>query len=145
MDRSKYSDDWEQISSAIRRGRAGNRCECCGDCGVDHVIEMDDLIADLNAIGESQFEIFGDELIEPEFRCWAINGREHPITGSRVVLTVAHLDHDPSNNDPANLRAFCQRCHNRYDAEFREINRQLTRRQRQIDAGQIVMFENLED
>lgn len=27
--------------------------------------------------------------------CGARNGRPHPITGSTVVLTVAHLDHHP--------------------------------------------------
>jgi hypothetical protein len=43
----------------------------------------------------------------------------HPITSARVVLTTAHLDHHPPNCDPANLRAWCQRCHNRYDAAHR--------------------------
>lgn len=47
--------------------------------------------------------------------CRAINGAPHPVTGSIVVLTVAHLDHTPENNDRANLRAWCQRCHNVYD------------------------------
>lgn len=51
--------------------------------------------------------------------CGAVNGWPHPITGSKVVLTVAHLDHDPRNCDPSNLRAWCQRCHNRYDAPSR--------------------------
>lgn len=51
--------------------------------------------------------------------CRAENGKPHPITGSRVVLTVAHLDHQPENCDRANLRAWCQRCHNAYDAPMR--------------------------
>jgi hypothetical protein len=51
--------------------------------------------------------------------CGAVNALPHPITGSKVVLTVAHLDHDPTNNDATNLRALCQRCHNRYDAPMR--------------------------
>jgi 5-methylcytosine-specific restriction endonuclease McrA len=51
--------------------------------------------------------------------CPAINGKHHPITGSIVVLTVAHLDHDPRNCDPDNLRALCQKCHNGYDAKRR--------------------------
>jgi hypothetical protein len=55
--------------------------------------------------------------------CQAANHEPHPVTGSRVVLTIAHLDHDPTNNDPVNLRAWCQRCHNRYDAKFRHANR----------------------
>lgn len=37
----------------------------------------------------------------------------------RVILTVAHLDHTPENCDPANLRAWCQWCHNTYDAPMR--------------------------
>lgn len=51
--------------------------------------------------------------------CRAANREPHPVTGSRVVLTIGHLDHDPTNSDPANLRAWCQRCHNTYDAAFR--------------------------
>ena len=51
--------------------------------------------------------------------CGAANGQPHPVTGSRVVLTVAHLDHQPENCAPENLRAWCQRCHNRYDAPQR--------------------------
>jgi hypothetical protein len=63
--------------------------------------------------------------------CRAKNGERHPITGSVVVLTVAHLDHNPTNNDGfeirmkilplknSNLRHWCQRCHNTYDAPFR--------------------------
>lgn len=39
--------------------------------------------------------------------------------GSRVVLAIAHLDHTPEHNSPDNLRALCQRCHNRYDAKHR--------------------------
>ena len=52
-------------------------------------------------------------------RCTAMHGEPHPVTGSRVVLTVMHLDHDPTNNDPRNLLAACQRCHNAYDAPMR--------------------------
>lgn len=54
--------------------------------------------------------------------CLVPNGSVHPVTGSIVVLTVAHLDHDPGNNDPANLRHWCQLCHNTYDAPKRRAN-----------------------
>jgi 5-methylcytosine-specific restriction endonuclease McrA len=47
--------------------------------------------------------------------CRAANHQPHPTTGSAVVLTVAHLDHDIQNNDPANLAALCQRCHLQLD------------------------------
>lgn len=51
--------------------------------------------------------------------CRAANRMAHPVTGSTVVLTIAHLDHQPENNAPENLRAWCQRCHNTYDASMR--------------------------
>ena len=45
---------------------------------------------------------------------------------TRVVLTIAHLDHQPENCDPENLRALCQRCHNKYDAKHRAETRSHT-------------------
>lgn len=55
--------------------------------------------------------------------CRAPNGEPHPVTGSKVVLTVAHLDHMPENSDLDNLRHWCQKCHNTYDAPRRADNR----------------------
>lgn len=55
--------------------------------------------------------------------CGAKNYEPHPITGSRVILTVAHLDHDPNNCDYNNLKALCQKCHNKYDAKHRVESR----------------------
>lgn len=43
--------------------------------------------------------------------------------GSRVVLTIAHLDHIPEHCDYSNLRALCQKCHNNYDKEHRKETR----------------------
>lgn len=64
--------------------------------------------------------------------CRVQNYSKHPDTGSRVVLTIAHLDHIPENvgesgNRP-NLRAWCQRCHLAYDHEYHQRNSFLTRR-----------------
>lgn len=67
----------------------------------------------------------------PDFPdCRAENGRPHPETGSKVVLTVAHLDHTPENCDEANLRHWCQRCHLRYDKRHHRANADRTRRAR---------------
>lgn len=55
--------------------------------------------------------------------CGAVNYEPHPDTGSRVVLTVAHLDHTPENCDPDNLKALCQRCHLHYDRFIHLTNR----------------------
>lgn len=35
---------------------------------------------------------------------------------TRVVLSSAHLNHDPGDNRPRNLAALCQRCHMLHDA-----------------------------
>ena len=56
--------------------------------------------------------------------CGAENGQPHPITGSKVVLTTAHVyDHRPENASFLNLAALCQKCHNGHDAEMRRKNR----------------------
>jgi len=54
--------------------------------------------------------------------CGARNGKPHPTTGSKVVLTVAHINHIKSDcrynkreyikgDRSNNLVAECQRCH----------------------------------
>lgn len=73
--------------------------------------------------------------------CRAINHHPHPITGSRVVLTTAHLDHDPTHNDLANLRAWCQRCHVTYDADHHASTAARTRKTHLEQAGQLTLFQ----
>jgi len=62
--------------------------------------------------------------------CRAENHAPHPDTGSKVVLTIAHLDHVPENCSDENLKAWCQRCHLNYDAEHHAKNAAATRRNR---------------
>lgn len=89
IDRSRYPSNWPVISRRIRIDRAGGRCECDGRCGVQP---------------------------HPE-RCEARNGEPAALSGSPVVITTAHLDHNTEHNDDSNLMAMCQRCHLAYDAE----------------------------
>ncbi|WP_431270773.1 hypothetical protein [Dankookia sp. P2] len=52
------------------------------------------------------------------YRCEAFGaeqGKPHPASGSTVILGAAHLDHRLENVSPDKLRAWCQRCHLRYD------------------------------
>ncbi len=62
-------------------------------------------------------------------KCRASANAPHPVTGSAVVLTVGHLDHQPENCRPENLRVWCQRCHNTYDAAHRKETRARTARE----------------
>lgn len=64
--------------------------------------------------------------------CGVDNYSLHPVTGSKVVLTVAHLDHNTQNNSFFNLKALCQKCHNNYDQPKRIANRRAKRTRFQI-------------
>lgn len=110
--RDRYPSDWPVISLRIRKERAGDRCECQGECGHPH-----------------------------EGRCPEVNGAPHSVTGSTVVLTVAHLDHQPENCADENLRAMCQRCHLGYDRDHHAFNvRQTMSRRRLQAAGNLELF-----
>ena len=60
--------------------------------------------------------------------CRAAHGAAHPATGALVVLTVAHLDHQPENCARSNLRAWCQRCHLNYDKQHHTQTAYATRK-----------------
>ena len=59
--------------------------------------------------------------------CGAENHKPNPITGSKVVCTVMHLDHNPENCAEDNLKFGCQKCHNSYDAKHRAKTRRRNR------------------
>lgn len=76
--------------------------------------------------------------------CGAENGKPNPQTGSKVVLTVAHLNHDTTDNSDENLAALCQKCHLTYDAQHHAANAKATRQRKahaaRIEAGQAVLL-----
>jgi hypothetical protein len=55
-----------------------------------------------------------------------------------IVLTIAHLDHQPENCAEDNLRAWCQRHHLAYDAEHHKQTGYATRKKA---ANTLDMFE----
>lgn len=59
--------------------------------------------------------------------CRAPNYRPHPVTGSPVVLTIAHMNQDDTDDSDGNLRALCQRCHNTHDGPSRALKAARTR------------------
>ena len=60
--------------------------------------------------------------------CGAENGKPHPITGKRVVLTTAHVyDHRPEAASLLNLAALCQPCHLKHDAQLHAQHARATR------------------
>ncbi len=63
---------------------------------------------------------------------------DHDYRLTRIVLTVAHLDHDYRNPNVRDerLRAWCQRCHLRHDHAEHVEHARLTRERR---SGQLVL------
>ncbi|GAB2571960.1 hypothetical protein [Spirosoma areae] len=91
-------DDYHPKWSLIRRlvlKRAEHKCE---QCGVPNY--------------EVGFRIDGE--FQTADRLLAIAAKKSPM---RIVLTVAHYDHDVTNNRFTNLRAWCQRCHLNHDRQ----------------------------
>lgn len=89
--KARYPKQWKAMVAQAAE-RSGGRCECDGKCGEDH----------------------------DGGRCAAVNSQPHPVTGSKVVLTLAH-EHGVPLEETSIEQMFhaCQRCHNRYDAPMR--------------------------
>lgn len=96
-DYSKYPPDWfTRIRPAILK-RARNRCEFCGVLNGEY------------GMRDKDGNWMGDEPGEGEM--------------IRIVLTIAHLNHDITDNRPENLAALCQRCHLNHDRKQHLANR----------------------
>lgn len=116
--------DWKVISAAVR-AEAGNRCEWCGVKNGAMILRGTDNQGgvSLPAYREAHAPVYdhtyhaqtGEPIPGANWDTFDANARG-PV---RVVLTVAHLDHNPANCDRSNLRALCQACHNAYDAPMR--------------------------
>lgn len=121
MDKSKYPDNWPAISLQVRT-EAGNRCEWC------KVANYAEGARDCAGMWWSfdRIESTSDAVIERWF------GRYPDIV--RIVLTVAHVDHDTANGERSNLAALCQRCHLNHDREQHLVNAAATRERKREEA-----------
>lgn len=64
--------------------------------------------------------------------CRAENHKPHPVTGSKVVLTIAHMDHS-KGDDETKMKALCQRCHLGHDAQHHADNRKYGRNHKKVN------------
>ncbi len=120
---SDYPPNWK---TEIRPAILARANHCCEFCGVKNY-----------SVGARQFDgvftempIYPNRLMNAEQielqKIWSMmNG----VKVIKIILTIAHLDHDIKNNDYGNLKALCQRCHNRYDS----VNRRENRKKKQPD------------
>ncbi len=102
----RYPRDWKAIRERIlERAKNDLGIPCCEECGAPNHM-----------------------WIEREADGWIAC---QPCDGVWIVLTIAHLNHVPEDNRDENLKAWCQRCHNRYDAPMRAQGIKARRRARQ--------------
>ena len=131
IDYNRYPKNWKtEIRPRIMK-RANNTCEFEG-CNFKHGDEV--WAVRYRGKTTGWFRSFEEADKYPK----TIESKKNKLTGRvervpnpkkvKVVLTIAHLDHDETNHDVKDerLKASCQLCHLRYDAKekYRRINQQ---------------------
>lgn len=139
--RERYPKDWRSVVVPRIRRRSHNRCECTGQCGVNHGPHpvFKDLAIGRCGIRNGEIGYYNWR------RDWNISlptwlgeveidshGIERKII--KIVLTVAHLNHTPEDCRDENLLHMCQGCHNRYDAPMRRAGIQARARAQRASA-----------
>jgi len=127
-EKARYPANWALISAALRK-EVGNKCERCAAPNGEVVARG--IGPDLDT-----YMLFGGQVYHAdtgEYMGMARGSEYNAASMVKIVLTVAHLDHMPENNDRANLRVLCQRCHLRYDARHHAKNAATTRRARKAN------------
>jgi hypothetical protein len=114
IDYSKYPPNWKtEIVPRILK-RAENKCEVCG-------LENKDYIYSLKVyVRVPETGRYGYRSIWLSLGADAERSKHLGVVKKcRVILTVAHLDHDETNHDVKDdrLSALCQYCHLNYDAK----------------------------
>lgn len=116
---------WELARRRILK-RSGGRCEWCAKPDRTEVLAAPDGRWTLEpSPASSPVGPWRDDKGRPAEAPW---GPSIPIKCVFVVLTIAHLNHEPGDDRPENLAALCQRCHLRYDAPMHRRRAALTRR-----------------
>lgn len=123
--RDRYPKDWPQIRAAILQ-RAGNKCEKCKAPNRTRIARGAGKDADTYMLDTA--DVYCADSGEYLGQCR--HSDYDLLRMTDVVLTIAHLDHVPENCAPENLRAWCQRCHLRYDQQHHQANAQATRKAR---------------
>lgn len=131
IDYKKYCKDWKLRSRFIRHYRAQNKCECCGV--KNHKLILRGWFDGVEVYQDLEGAIFRADNSR-YITHWYIGKVDKQSKNKfiKVVLTVAHLDHDIKNNSFFNLKAMCQKCHNSYDASHRKQTRMKKTNQLQL-------------
>lgn len=131
IDYSKYPPNWksEIVPRILERAN-----HCCENCAIKNGSKATSLAMKVLDTRSGRYKLkrfwlqeFGDT---QRMKPFALAGETKQI---KVVLTIAHLDHDETNHAVTDerLRAWCQYCHLNYDAEekYRRIIEKSEQRQ----------------
>jgi len=135
-----YPANWKTVIRPRILARAQNKCERCGLPNHSTIIRsLDDgddyLILNSLSIWETPDGTWVRMSEMPE------EFEAQPRT-TKVVLTIAHLDHDITHNTDDNLQALCQRCHLLHDGELHARHAAETRRcKMEVATGQMRLIE----
>lgn len=110
FDPKRYPANWKALRAATLV-RAGNACECRGECDDEHpggrCLAPNRRTIERHPEAPARWR-HPDPSCEP-------TGEEDWLQPVNVVLTTAHLCQDSRCDDLEHLRALCQRCHLRLD------------------------------
>ena len=120
--RSRYPSNWRDIRTSILE-RARHRCEFCGV--TNHAIGYRNCEGHFQPVKTRHNPLYSPPAV--------ITG---PLLSDsvyvhrlfKIVLTIAHLNHQPEDCRPENLKALCQQCHLRYDVDHHTTTRQQRQR-----------------
>lgn len=131
MDFSRYPKDWKAIAFQLKED-AEWKCQQCGKpCR-----KRGESVADFEKRLGADWRSLLSEKLEDHERTGVVQYKP-----KRFLLTVAHLDQNPSNIEPENLRVLCAPCHLRFDVKFRGYNRRRLLERR----GQLRLFAESQD
>lgn len=134
MKRELYPDNWEAIALEVKN-KAHWFCEECGKPCRRPDEDWFDFLEKLETTFPQWYKKYSEECYDDETGELGYIERK-----GRFVLTVAHLDHNPSNCNRNNLRALCSVCHLKYDHPHHIKNASGSRHRKRENQGQLTLF-----
>ena len=123
IDYTKYAKNWK---NEIRLAVLERAKHCCDICGVKNRS-----FVHRHSKGVNDWTYWPEGM---ESEAWSLDGKKC----TQIVLTIAHIDHDVSNNCHSNLAALCQRCYLHHAKAHHGNNAKATRMQKM---GMADLFE----
>lgn len=144
FEQNKYcgsKQEWQYTRKKIHE-RSQNKCEFCGvdnySVGKRNEKGVFIPIVSKQSSAPVKYATYKEALFDA--KCWneivVSDAEEEGVKPPKkppyfvIVLTVAHLDHDATNNDLQNLKHLCQKCHLQHDATQHVKNARETLKQK---------------